>query len=76
MTGRIDWSQVVGQMKATKLSLRGIAHLTGLSTASIHNLAGGTVEPLHEHGERVIDAWRERTSLPREQLPRCKCSGL
>lgn len=66
---RVDWPTVIGQCKATKLSLRGIAYLTGLSTASIHNLSAGTVEPLHEHGERVIAFWSQCTGKTRDGLP-------
>ncbi len=64
MTGRIDWSAVVGQL-LKRMSYRQLHRCTGMSLGKLHSLANGhSPEPPHSSGERLLELQRTCSEIP------------
>lgn len=58
MTSRIDWSQVMAQLRE-RMSYPALHRCTGMSLGTLHNLANGICsEPRHSEGERLLELLR------------------
>ncbi len=56
---RIDWSDVVTQLRSRGMTYPQLHRCTGMSLGSLHNLASGiSAEPRHSDGERLLELLR------------------
>lgn len=58
MTGRIDWSVVMGELRQ-RMTYPQLHRCTGMSMGSLYNLAEGVSrEPRYSDGERLLELLR------------------
>ncbi len=69
VTSRIDWSAVVGQLRASGMSYPALHRCTGMSVGTLHRLANSvSQEPSHSGGERLLELLRTVSQKPADPL--------
>jgi predicted transcriptional regulator len=64
---RINWAQVLRELRAAGVGQNAVADFAETSQAAISRLAtGGTEDPAHSVGERILELHRQRASQSSE----------
>ena len=72
---RIDWPQVVADLKGRGYTTTGIAMRLRIPRTTIRGWTEIDGEPRHADGERLIALWCSCTGLDRQQLPLANVTG-
>lgn len=66
---RVDWFQVLMDLKRAGLSSAAVAAMVVVSKSTVIGWKNLGAEPKHVEGERLVELWCRATGLTRDKLP-------